>query len=89
MSSYLLIRHKVRDFKTWKVGYDGHASKRAEAGLTEQRLLRSADDPNEVVLLFAAADMNRARAFCESADLRQKMQEVGVADKPDLYFLND
>lgn len=35
MASYMLIRHKVRDFKTWKVGYDAHRPKRAEAGLTE------------------------------------------------------
>ncbi len=88
MASYMLIRHKVRDFKTWKSGFDAHAPKRTEAGLTEKYLLRNADDPNEVVALFEAADLDRARAFSESADLRQKMQEVGVVDKPDIYFLN-
>lgn len=24
MSAFMLIRHKVKDFNTWKVGYDGH-----------------------------------------------------------------
>jgi hypothetical protein len=51
-------------------------------------LLRGADDNNEVVLLFEAQDLNRAKAFTASADLREKMQEVGVIDKPDIYFLN-
>ena len=88
MPSYLLVRHKVRDFKTWKVGYDAHQSKRVEAGLTEKYLLRNADDPNEVVALYEARDLSRAKAFATSPDLRANMQEAGVVDKPDVYFLN-
>ena len=88
MPSFLLIRHKVRDFSEWKRGYDTHLPKRAEAGLTEKHLLRSAGDPNEVVLLLEAKDLGSAKAFAESADLRQTMQKVGVVDKPDIYFLN-
>ena len=88
MASFLLIRHKVRDFPEWKRGYDAHLPKRVEAGLTEKHLFRGAHDENEVVLLFEAKDLNRATAFAESADLRQTMQKVGVLDKPDIYFLN-
>ncbi len=84
----LLIRHKVKDFETWKTGYDAHQPKRTEAGLTEKFVLRGADDANEVVLLFEARDLNRAKVFATSQDLREKMQEVGVIDKPDIYFLN-
>jgi len=88
MASYMLVRHKVRDFSEWKRGYDVYLTKRAEAGLTEKYLLRGAQDPNEVILLFEARDLNRARTFAESADLRETMQKVGVMDKPDIYFLN-
>ena len=88
MAGYLLIRHKVRDFSEWKRGYDAHLPKRTEAGLTEKHLLRSVSDANEVVLLFQAKDLGQAKAFAESADLRQTMQNVGVLDKPDIYFLN-
>ena len=88
MASFMLIRHKVRDFPEWKRGYDAHLPKRVEAGLTEKHLLRGAHDEHEVVLLFEAKDLNRAKAFAESADLRQTMQKVGVLDKPDVYFLN-
>jgi len=58
-----------------------------KAGLVEKYLLRSADDANEVVILFEAQDLNRAKAFAASAELRDKMQEVGVVDKPNIYFL--
>lgn len=88
MASYMLIRHKVRNFSEWKRGYDAHLPKRIEAGLTEKYLLRGADDPNEVILLFEAKDINRAKAFAESADLKEAMQQAGVVDKPDIYSLN-
>jgi hypothetical protein len=88
MASFLLIRHKVREFSEWKRGYDVHLPKRTAAGLTEKHLLRGASDPNEVVILFEAKDLGEAQAFAASADLRETMQKVGVVDKPDIYFLN-
>ncbi|TFW03176.1 cyclase [Oxalobacteraceae bacterium OM1] len=89
MSSYMIVRHKVRDFAQWKPGYDAHLPKRNEAGLTEKYVLRDAQDPNEVILMFEAKDLGRAKAFAESTDLRETMQKVGVIDQPDIHFLND
>jgi hypothetical protein len=89
MASYVLVRHKVRDFAVWKSGYDAHLPKRREAGLTEVHLFRGAHDSHEVVLLFRAEDLSRAKAFTESVDLRETMGRLGVLDRPDIYFLND
>jgi hypothetical protein len=58
-----------------------------KAGLKELHLLRNADDRNEVILLFEADGLQKAREFAASADLRERMQEAGVVDKPDIYFL--
>ena len=41
------------------------------------------------MLLFAIADINKAKAFCASENLKTAMQGAGVVDKPDLYFLED
>ena len=89
MARYMLVRHKVRDYATWRSGYDAHVPKRIEAGLQELHLFRSADDPNEIVILFEALDLGHARTFAESADLKATMQEVGVIDAPDIWFLED
>ncbi len=88
MASYMLVRHKVRDFKAWKAGYDEHRPKRDAAGLSEMHLLHNSEDPNEVIALFSANNLDDARAFATSEDLRETMQKVGVIDKPDIYFLN-
>jgi hypothetical protein len=87
MATYVLVRHKVRDYSAWKPVYDAHLSKRAQAGLTEEHLLRGASDANEVVILFRAAELARAKAFAESTDLRETMTKAGVVDRPDIYFL--
>src|SRR5207249_10414193 len=63
--NYLLIRHKVADFAKWKPAYDAHGRARANAGLKEERLLRSIDNPNEVVLLFSAQDLDKAKQRSE------------------------
>jgi hypothetical protein len=89
MASFMLIRHRVGNFKDWKGGYDGHLAKRVEAGLTEKYLLHGNPDQNEVVILFEVQDIGRARAFAESPDLKKRMQEVGVVDKPDIFFLEN
>lgn len=89
MASYMFVRHKVRDFSEWKRGYDEHLTRRNDAGLTEKYLLHSDDDPNEVAVIFEADDLERARAFAQSDELRVKMQQVGVVDKPDIYFLHE
>jgi hypothetical protein len=86
---YLLVRHKVSDFTAWKAAYDAHLAVREEAGLKEEHLLRNADDPNEVFILFKAARLQNAKDFAASPDLRQKMMEAGVTERPDLYFLEE
>ena len=85
----LVIRHKMKDFATWKKAYDVHADARAAGGLGKGRVTRSVDDPSEIVLLFDVADINKAKAFCASENLKTAIQGAGVVDKPDLYFLED
>lgn len=86
---YLLVRHRVADFARWKPGFDGHGAVRRASGSKGGLLLRNHDDPNEVVILLEFEDLERARAFAGSDDLREKMREVGVVDQPDLYFLDE
>src|SRR5260221_10184727 len=85
--NHLLIRHSVADFTKWKEAYDAHASARENAGLKEMHLLRNTDQMDEVVILFEVRDIQKARDFANSADLREAMQNAGVVSKPDICFL--
>ncbi len=89
MLTYMLVRHKVKDFTAWKRGYDADLPSRIEAGLTEKHLFRGEKDMNEVIILFEARDLALARKFAESPNLRETMEKAGVIDKPDIYFLSE
>lgn len=85
--AHMLIRHKVQNFAKWKVAYDGHRPARVAAGLKDLHLWHHADDPNDVVLLFEAADVAKAKAFGASDDLRKVMTAAGVVGRPEVSFL--
>jgi len=87
--AHMLIRHKVQNFGKWKPAYDTHQAARAAAGLKDLRLWHNSDNPNDIFLLFEAADVAKAKAFAASADLKQKMTSAGVIGQPDIFFLSD
>ena len=47
----LTVHFKVKDFNAWRTSYNGHEKNRASAGITNGRVFRSPDNPNEVVIL--------------------------------------
>ena len=87
--TYLLAIHKVADFTAWKKGYDDSLAARQKAGLKEKYLLRSTEDPNEVVMLHEVEGLQRAQEFTRSSELRERMQQSGVVGEPTGYFLTD
>jgi hypothetical protein len=46
----LTVHLKVKDYGTWRTGYDGREKSRASAGITNGRVFRRAEDPNDVVI---------------------------------------
>lgn len=85
---YILIRHKVEDYSKWKPVFDEHSATRKASGSKGGYLLRNIDDANEVVIFIEMDDLEKARQLVQSEDLRQAMERSGVADQPDIYFLD-
>jgi heme-degrading monooxygenase HmoA len=85
----LLIRHRVADYPAWKAVFDEHEPARRANGAQGTQLFRDADDPHEVLLLLEWDDLERARLFADSDDLREAMTRAGVTDRPDIWFLDD
>ena len=84
---YMQIRHKVQDYAVWKAAFDEHGSTRKAAGSKGGWLFRSADDPNELVAIFEWDNLENARNFVGSDELRQAMERAGVTAQPDILFL--
>jgi hypothetical protein len=83
----LIVRHKVKDYAKWRPLFDGHVAKQKAAGLSHPRVLRSADDKSEIVIIFDDMDTAKAKEFARSADLKETMTKAGVVDQPTIYFL--
>ena len=85
--AHILIRHKVADFGKWKPLYEDDRSVREAAGLKDLHLWRNEGDPTEIIALFEASDLAKAKEFIGSSDLKERMQAAGVQGAPDIVFL--
>mgnify|MGYP001820769532 CR=1 FL=1 len=84
----VLVRHPVADFDSWKQGFDDHESARREgAAALAHHINRAEDDPNLVTIFIATSDIDKARAFTASDDLREIMEEVGVTGPPEFTWV--
>jgi quinol monooxygenase YgiN len=85
---YIHVRHKVEDYARWREGYDNHAAARQAGGATDEAyVMRNVDDPNEITVVSGWSDLEQARAFTQSASLREAMQKAGVTGPPEVRFL--
>ena len=82
----LMVRSKVKDWDVWKKSFDGHKQARMDAGLTDRVVAHTNGDTHNVTLVFAVADVARAKAFMNSDDLKNKMNEAGVEGPPDFFM---
>ena len=82
----LTIHHKVADYSKWRVGYDAHEASRRTAGITNGRVFRRAEDPNDVVVVQDVADVAKARTWLGSSEMKTVMEKSGVVGSPKIHF---
>ena len=82
----LTVHLKVKDFNAWRTSYNGHEKDRASAGMTNGRVFRSPDDPNDVVILQDVADLSKARTWLPSNEMKLVMEKSGVVGAPSIRF---
>ena len=73
----------------WKTVFDEATPLRKSYGSRGVRVFRSADHPNELVLLAEYADLERARQLFQSAEFREATQRAGVAAPPDVTLADE
>ena len=86
---HVAVRLTLQDYAKWRPVFDGFAANRKASGSKGGTLYRNADNTNEVVAVFEWDDLNNARKFYQSPELREAMQKAGLSGPPDLRFLDD
>lgn len=88
ISIYIYIRHVVKDYATWKEGFDNHAAARQASGATGATcVMRDVDDPNDITVILGWGDLAKARAFTRSVSLEDAMRKAGVTGLPEIRCL--
>ena len=79
---YTVARVKVEDFDKWKQNFYSEAGNalRQSHGSRSHRLFRSSSDPKEIIVLGEWDDLENARRFFQSNELREQQQRGGVVE---------
>ena len=76
----MAIKHRVRDFGSWKSVYDSFPP--TAAGALFARVNRATDDTNEVLVVTGWNAVKDAQAFKSNPELGAKMAAAGVVGTP-------
>ncbi|MCI4443544.1 MAG: hypothetical protein JHC39_08575 [Lentimicrobium sp.] len=82
----MAVTHIVKDFDTWKKSFDEHESMRTANGLTKISVCRDMGNPNKVLIFLKVADLQKAKDFAVSPNLKEAMQKGGVMSKPEIVY---
>ena len=85
----ICVSHTADDYDKWRPVFDEHETMRKAGGSKGGRVFRNAENSNEIVLLMDWDDVENARRFADSDDLRQTMERAGVVGRPEAVFLEE
>jgi len=82
----LFVRHKVSDYAVWRKAYDGFDAVRIKLGAKGHAVYRDVEDANDVTAWHDFDNLEAARAFASSNDLKAAMKSAGVIGAPTLWI---
>jgi antibiotic biosynthesis monooxygenase (ABM) superfamily enzyme len=86
---YMLVRHSVKDYEAWKSEFDSVADLRRKFGERGYQILRQDNGSTNLVALFKWDNLDNARRYASSPELKQAMERAGVIGKPEITFLEE
>ena len=83
----LCVHHKVQDYTAWRKVFDDLTAMRTGYGCTGHKVFQSPSDANEITILTEWKNIDQAKAYATSNDLKEGMKNAGVTSQPDVMFL--
>jgi len=83
----LFVHHKVKDYAAWRKIFDDLTAMRTGYGCAGQKVFQSPSDPNEITILTEWKNVDQAKTYAASNDLKEGMKNAGVTSQPDVMFL--
>ena len=89
MTAALIVRHRVTNFDAWKTIFDSMTDLRQAHGWVSTVVRRDAADPNLVTILNRVKDLDGAKRYGSSPELRAAMENAGVQGPPEVIFAEE
>jgi hypothetical protein len=83
-SVVIIISHEVADFGAWKKGFDAGKGNREKAGLTERYVMRDANKPNAVIVVFESPNLDHAKKFVSDPAFKDRIKKASVSGSADI-----
>jgi len=86
MGTAVIVRHRVKDYDTWRPLFEEHGEVRRRYGAQGHELYRTDGDANELIIVNRFRDLAGAHAFAADPSLPEVMQRAGVISEPQISF---
>jgi hypothetical protein len=78
VTNYMIVRQKVKDLAQFQRAFDGMKEHRQAAGLTDLGQFVDSEEPDTVLVVMEAADIEKAREFWHSTVLAKGRETAGI-----------
>jgi opacity protein-like surface antigen len=79
----VIVSHPVADFAAWKKRFDAGKEMRDKAGLTQRYVMRDADKPNVVIVVFEAS-LENAKKFVSDPGFRERVNKASSSGSAEI-----
>jgi quinol monooxygenase YgiN len=83
----VILSHEVKDFATWKTGFDKGEPLRAAAGVKTTGVFTATDNDNHVTIITEFPSAEAVQGFLSNPALQADMETAGVIGKPEIKIL--
>jgi len=83
----MMLSYQVADFDAWKAVFDDNEQGRIDHGYLGHHVNRAEDDPNSLGIFLAVEDVDRAKAYVTSDEVKSLMAGAGVSSAPEVMWV--
>lgn len=83
----LIINSHVADFPKWKTVFDAHEQGRLDHGIVGHHINQAENDSNRLTIYFPVTDLDGAKEYFASDEVKAAMKEAGVQGPPDFSWV--
>jgi len=78
-------RVRVADYHRFRAVYDAGTAAREAGGMHNEQMFRNPNDPNDILFMTTVEDIERARAYGQSDEVRQRQRDAGLLELSKYY----